>query len=74
MIGETVTYTVAARVPAHSSVFNAVLTDPMPTGLSLVSATAGFKDDANSSDPPGVLPVGTVFDANAPSLNSAGDV
>ncbi len=68
VIGETVTYTVAARVPAHSSIFNAVLTDPMPTGLSLVSATAGFKLDADSSDPPGTLPSGTVFDANAPSV------
>ena len=32
VVGETLTYTLQLRVPAHTSVFNGVLTDPMPDG------------------------------------------
>ncbi|MEX0768693.1 MAG: hypothetical protein WD029_09495, partial [Microthrixaceae bacterium] len=55
-IGEEVTYEVGVTVPAHSSVFNGVLTDPMPTGVSFLSATAGFS--ATGTPPLSSLPIG----------------
>jgi large repetitive protein len=39
-IGEQVSYTVTATLPAHATVYNGVLKDPMPTGLVLVSSSA----------------------------------
>ena len=38
--GETVTYTIRATVPARTTVYSGVLTDPMPTNLTFVSASA----------------------------------
>jgi len=67
-IGETVTYTVSATVPAHTTVFNGRLTDALPTGLAFVSATAGFKADAGSGGAPGALAPGVTFDSSTPSL------
>ncbi len=59
-IGELVTYTVGVTVPAHTTVYGGVLTDPMPTGLTFVSATAGFS--ATGSPPVGALPGGFTLD------------
>ena len=42
VVGELVTYTLAATVPWQSTVFNATFSDPMPTGLTFVSATAAY--------------------------------
>ena len=42
VVGETLTYTLQLRVPAHTSVFNGVLTDPMPTGITYLSSSATF--------------------------------
>jgi large repetitive protein len=39
-IGEQVTYTVTVTLPSHATVYNGVLTDTMPTGVALVSASA----------------------------------
>ena len=42
VVGETLTYTLQLRVPAHTSVFNGVLTDPMPTGVTYLSSSATY--------------------------------
>ncbi len=49
VIGEGVTYAVSVTVPAGTSAFNALLTDPMPTGITLLNGTLTFYPDANSS-------------------------
>lgn len=64
-IGEQVDYTVSATIPAGSSVFDATFTDPLPTGLSLVSATASYRPDAGSATT-AALPAGVTFTASAP--------
>ncbi len=64
-IGEQVTYTVSARVPAHSSVFNASFTDALPSGLTLTGATASFQPDAGSATT-AALPAGVSFSPVAP--------
>ena len=52
--GETVTYLVRLDVPGRTSIFNGVITDPPPAGLSFVSATAGF---SNTGVTPAVDPL-----------------
>ncbi len=60
--GETVTYTIRATVPARTTVYNGVLTDPMPTNLTFVSASAGYS--ATGADPAtDALPTGTTLNA-----------
>lgn len=66
-IGEPVSLVVTARVPAGSSVYNAVFSSPLPAGLSLVGATAGYTADAAlPADQP--LPAGFSFDPAVPSI------
>jgi len=65
-IGETMTYTVGVAVPAHTTVFNAVLTDPLPTGITRTGSTAGFS--ATGSAPVGALPGGFSFDPSTGTL------
>lgn len=67
-IGELVTYTVTAQVPAGSTVFNAALRDPMPTGLALVSVGAAFAPDATTPVFSDTLPGGVTFAAGKPEL------
>lgn len=64
-IGEQVTYTVSARVPAHSSVFDASFTDALPSGLTLTGATASFQPDAGSATT-AAFPAGVSFSPVAP--------
>jgi uncharacterized repeat protein (TIGR01451 family)/fimbrial isopeptide formation D2 family protein/LPXTG-motif cell wall-anchored protein len=40
--GETVSYTIRASIPAHTTVYNGKLLDPLPGNLTFVSATAGY--------------------------------
>lgn len=51
-IGEIVTYTVDVTVPARTSVFNGVLTDPLPTGLEYVDTTAVVTRSVNGAAGP----------------------
>ena len=67
-IGELLTYTVTATIPAHSTVFHGSLTDALPTGIAFVSATAGFLADASSASTPGPLPGSVTFNSSIPSL------
>lgn len=67
-IGETVTYTLSARIPAQTTVFNAVLSDALPTGLAFVSASAGFRADAAASGALAALPAGVVLDSATPRV------
>jgi large repetitive protein len=39
-IGEQVTYTISSTLPADATVYDGVLTDPLPAGLEFVSASA----------------------------------
>ena len=68
VVGETLTYTVQVRVPAHTSVFNGVLTDPMPTGITYLSSSATFSasNTAPATDP---LPPGFTLDQTDGSLH-----
>ncbi|MEO6822656.1 MAG: isopeptide-forming domain-containing fimbrial protein, partial [Candidatus Nanopelagicales bacterium] len=61
-IGELVTYTLTATVPAGSTVYGARLTDPMPTGLTFLGATAGF---SATGLPPTSLPLPAGVTLNA---------
>ncbi len=65
-IGEQLTFTVSATVPAHSTLFNAVFADPLPAGLSLNSATGSYRPDAGSATV-AALPAGVTFSAAAPA-------
>ncbi len=61
VVGETLTYTVQVRVPARTSVFHGVLSDPMPTGITYLSSSATFSatNTAPATDP---LPAGFTLD------------
>lgn len=61
-IGETVTYTVTARVPYGTSVYQGVLTDTLPDGLAFVSAAADFSSNGGSTF--GALPAVTTGPTN----------
>ncbi len=66
-IGEQLSLVVTARLPAGSSIYNAIVSSPLPTGLSLISATAGYTADAAlPADQP--LPAGFSFDPAVPSI------
>ena len=66
-IGEQLSWTVTARVPAGSTVYNAILSSPLPAGLSLASAAAAYAPDAGlPADQP--LPAGFSFDPAVPSI------
>ncbi|GAA3890099.1 hypothetical protein GCM10022381_35020 [Leifsonia kafniensis] len=60
--GEKVNYTYSVTVPAGSTVFNGVLSDALPAGLSVTAssvASASFTDGAQPAAP---LPVGFALD------------
>ncbi|MEO6501206.1 MAG: hypothetical protein ABIQ09_04765 [Jatrophihabitantaceae bacterium] len=66
-IGEQLSWTVTARVPAGSTVYNALFSSPLPTGVSLVSAVAGYTADPGlPADQP--LPAGFTFDPAVPRI------
>ncbi len=60
VVGELVTYTVGLRIPGGTTVYNGVLTDPMPTGLTFVSASAAFSA-TDTSPAVGPLPGGVTL-------------
>ena len=60
VVGETLTYTMNLRVPAHTAIFNGVLSDPMPTGVTYLSSTATFSA-TNTSPAVDPLPLGFVL-------------
>ena len=61
VVGETLTYTLQLRVPAHTSVFHGVLSDPMPLGLTYLSSSATFSA-GNTSPATDPLPAGFTLD------------
>lgn len=66
-IGEDVTFTVSARVPAHTTVYNGVLADALPTNLTFQSASATYS--ATDVDPaPDPLPGGFSFNSGNGTL------
>lgn len=66
VIGELVTYTVDATVPADTSVYSGVLADPLPAGLTFVSATAQRSVDDGATF--GALPGTFTLDATNGTL------
>ncbi|MFZ2501925.1 MAG: isopeptide-forming domain-containing fimbrial protein [Nocardioides sp.] len=60
-IGELVTYTITVAVPSRTSVYDGVLTDPLPAGLTYVSSTADFSTDNGATY--GALPAGFTLGA-----------
>ena len=67
VVGEQVTYTLSATVPARSTVFNATFTDTLPAGITFVSATATFTPDI-AVPVPGALPAGVTQTAGSGAL------
>lgn len=55
-IGESVTYTVAVTVPAHTTVYDGVLSDPAPTGITFTGGPVVTFSDGNGGT---TLPAGT---------------
>ena len=70
-IGERVTYTYSAVVPAQTSVFNGALTDALPTGYVLQStptpALAFFPDASTTT--PGIVPAGVSLDPSTGTVS-----
>ena len=70
--GEVVTYTVTARIPTQTTVYNATFADPMPTGLQFLSAAADWASTGSASGPWAALPAGVTLDTTtspqAPTL------
>ncbi len=70
--GEVVTYTVAARLPAQTTVYNATFTEPLPAGQQLLSAEADWSATGAPGGPWTALPAGVTLDttttATAPTL------
>jgi fimbrial isopeptide formation D2 family protein/uncharacterized repeat protein (TIGR01451 family) len=66
VVGEAVTYTITATIPAHTTVYHATVTDPMPTGLTAVSATADWS--ALDDDTFAALPADVSVDAGTGTL------
>ena len=62
-IGELVTYTVTATVPYGTSVYQGVMTDTLPDGLTYASSAADYSTD-NQSTWTTTLPAGTVLANN----------
>lgn len=67
-IGEQVTYTIFADIPADATAYAGVLSDPLPTGLTLLSASAGFSPSAGTVPPTQPLPPGVTFNATTATL------
>lgn len=65
--GESVTYRVGLTVPARTSVFNGVITDPLPTGITFTSSSVKFSS-TGVSPATGNLPAGFTFNALAGTL------
>lgn len=66
VIGERVTYTYSVNVPAYTTVFNGVLSDPMPTNLVLQSVPAPvgrFYPNVSDLATSGALPGGFTLSA-----------
>ena len=61
--GESVTYTIRAKVPARSTIYNGVLADVLPTGITFGSASWKFFPDATSTT--AGTPTGTFTQAAA---------
>ncbi len=61
VVGETLTYTLQLRVPAHTSVFDGVLTDPMPLGITYLSSSATYSA-SNTAPATAPLPAGFTLD------------
>ncbi|MCW2758750.1 MAG: hypothetical protein JWO46_2496 [Nocardioidaceae bacterium] len=70
VIGEGITYTLQLTVPAHTTVFNETLTDPMTTGVELLSATATFSAN-NGTSYSATLPSGVGL-STTPGVEAAG--
>lgn len=66
VIGEEITYTVTGTVPAHSTVYSALLTDSLPTGVELLDSEVASSTDG---EPPGAgVPTGFTFDSSTAQL------
>ncbi|WP_442214531.1 isopeptide-forming domain-containing fimbrial protein [Specibacter sp. RAF43] len=73
--GESVTFTVTAKLPAGATVFKGTFADPMPSGLIQDSATADFALDGSGASPSyGPLPSGMSFSAGPVATVALGDV
>jgi large repetitive protein len=62
-IGEQVTYTISTTLLAHATVYDGVLTDPLPAGLEFLSASASGSPPGATLDPStGTVTLSSTFD------------
>jgi uncharacterized repeat protein (TIGR01451 family)/fimbrial isopeptide formation D2 family protein len=69
VVGETLTYTVAGRIPARTSVFNAKLTDSLPIGLTFVGPATALYSPSGTSPATVALPAGVSVDPATGTLS-----
>lgn len=68
VVGETATYTVGVKIPAHTSVYNAKLVDPMVTGMVFVGPATAYFSSAGTSPATESLPSGVSVDTATGTL------
>ncbi len=69
VVGETLTYTIAVRIPARTSVFNGTLIDPMQTGLTFVGPATALYSPSGTTPALDALPVGVGVDPATGTLS-----
>lgn len=69
VVGETLTYTIGVTVPAHTSVYNAKLVDPLPTGVVFVGPATALYSAGGTSPAASPLPSGVSVDAATGTLS-----
>jgi uncharacterized repeat protein (TIGR01451 family)/fimbrial isopeptide formation D2 family protein len=69
VVGETLTYTVGVSIPAHTSVYNAKLVDPLPTGVTFVAPATALYSAAGTSPAGSPLPPGVSVDPATGTLS-----
>lgn len=62
VIGETLTYTVSVKVPAHTTVYNGQMTDTFPSTLTRVGNATALYSSSGTSPATAALPSGVTVD------------
>jgi len=68
VVGETLTYTIGVTIPASTSVYNGVLSDPLPAGVVFVGPASAAYSATGSSPATGALPPGVTLDPASGTL------
>jgi len=69
VVGEPLSYTIGVTIPAHTSVYNAKLVDPLPTGVVFVGPATAFFSASGTSPAGSPLPIGVSDDPATGTLS-----